>query len=174
MKQLFLSSLFIPLLYLNKGAVGQLSSTLPIRSEKLILDQADSIKKELTSKGFVIIRESGLNMESQYDSPIVLQLAEGIWYHLVFIGDISSRLYEARMYDWEEKQVIFDQKRWGDIDGNVLNYSYIPKFSEYHLLRLLQVNVQKKNLFGYAMIFKKTNETGNQGRNPEENAVKTL
>jgi hypothetical protein len=173
MKQPLLSWLIVLAIF-STTAKAQITTAFPNYSDKSILDQADSIKKELTSKGFTIIRESGLNMESQYDSPIVLQLAEGCWYHLVFIGDITSRLYEARMYDWEEKQVIFDQKRWGEIDGNILNYSYIPKFSEYHLLRLVQVNRLKKNLFGYAMIFKKTNEALKTDDNAENNTVKAL
>jgi hypothetical protein len=60
------------------------------------------------------------------------------------------------MYDMDEKQVIFEQRKWADIDGNVISYSYIPKFSEWHLLRMVQVNKHKNNLAGHAMIFKKT------------------
>lgn len=174
MKTRFFCCLFITALIFTEEAKTQVSDPLTFQSEKFILAQADSIKKELTARGFIIIRESGLNMESQYDSPIVLQLAEGTWYHLVFIGDITSRMYEARMYDWDEKQVIFDQKRWGEVDGNILNYSYIPKFSEYHLLRLVQVNRQKKALFGYAMIFKKTGDAGNLQAPTESNSTRAL
>jgi hypothetical protein len=73
----------------------------------------------------------------------------------VFIGDISSRLYEVRMFDWTEKQVIYQKKEWGDVDGNVISYSYIPGTSEYHMIKPLQVNKKKKKLCGYVMLFKK-------------------
>jgi hypothetical protein len=60
------------------------------------------------------------------------------------------------MFDWNEKQVIFQQKRWGDVDGNIISYSYIPKFSEFHMMKPVQVNKKKKrNLCGYVMLFKK-------------------
>ena len=45
---------------------------------------------------------------------------------------------------------------WGDVDGNVISYSYIPKFSEYHMMKPVQVNKKKKkNLCGYVMLLKK-------------------
>jgi hypothetical protein len=46
----------------------------------------------------------------------------------------------------------------GDVDGNVISYSYVPKLSEFHMMKPVQVNKQKKkNLCGYVMLFKKSN-----------------
>jgi hypothetical protein len=60
------------------------------------------------------------------------------------------------MFDWNEKQVVFKQKKWGDVDGNVISYAYQPRFSEFHMMKSVQVNKQKKkNLCGYVMMFKK-------------------
>ena len=84
-------------------------------------------------------------MESEFEMPVIVPLTQGSWYQFVFIGDYSSRLYEVRMYDWNEKQVIFQQKRWGDVDGNVISYSYIPKLSEFHMMKPVQVNKKKKS-----------------------------
>ena len=124
-------------------------------SDELIKRQADSIKKELQTQGFIILKEASMQMESEFEMPVVVPLTQGSWYQFVFIGDISSRLYEVRMYDWDEKQVVFQQKKWGDVDGNVISYSYIPKFSEYHMMKPVQVNKKKKNLCGYVMLLKK-------------------
>jgi hypothetical protein len=44
---------------------------------------------------------------------------------------------------------------WGDVDGNVISYSYIPQFSEYHMMKPVQVNKKKKNLCGYVMLLKR-------------------
>jgi hypothetical protein len=82
-------------------------------------------------------------------------LSEGSWYQIVFIGDISSKLYEVRMYDWQEREVVYIKKQWGDVDGNIISYSYIPKFSEYHMIKPVQVNKKKKVLCGYIILLKK-------------------
>jgi len=67
------------------------------------------------------------------------------------------------MYDWSEKMVVYQKKQWGEIDGNIISYSYIPKFSEYHMMKPVQVNKQKKNnLCGYVMLFKKSAPEGKQ------------
>ncbi len=127
------------------------------RSNESIREQADSMKALYAKEGFQLLRETPLNMESEYEIPIIFPLTQGTYYQFVFIGEATSRLYEVRMFDWSEKQVIFQQKRWGDIDGNVIAYSYIPKSSEYHMMRPVQVNKQqKKNLPGYVLLFKKT------------------
>lgn len=60
--------------------------------------------------------------------------------------------------------VVFRQNRWGDVDGNVISYTYVPKFSEFHMMKPVQVNKQKKkNLCGYVMLFKRTAEEINTG-----------
>ena len=131
-------------------------------SNELISRQVDSLKQLYGKDGYVLLKEASISMESEYEMPVVIPLNQGSWYQFVFIGEYSSRLYEVRMYDWKERQVIFQQKKWGEIDGNIISYSYIPKFSEFHMMKPVQVNKQKKkNLCGYVMLFKKTgNETG--------------
>lgn len=125
-------------------------------SNEMISRQADSLKTLYGNDGFELVREASITMESEFEMPVIVPLNQGTWYQFVFIGDYSSRLYEVRMYDWQERQVIFQQKRWGDIDGNIISYNYIPKFTEYHMIKPVQVNKQKKkNLCGYVMMFKK-------------------
>ena len=120
-----------------------------------ILQQADSIKKVLAKAGFIVVKEASMQMESEYEMPVIVPLTQGSWYQFVFIGDMTSKLYEVRMYDWNEKQVVYQKKMWGDVDGNVISYSYIPRFSEYHMIKPVQVNKKKKNLCGYVMLLKK-------------------
>lgn len=96
-----------------------------------------------------------MTMESQYEMPIIVPLTEGTWYQFVFIGDISSRLYEVRMYDWNERQVVYKKNQWGDVDGNIISYLYIPQASEFHLIKPLQINKKKKQMCGYVMLLKR-------------------
>jgi len=124
-------------------------------SSPAILHQADSMKEELAKQGFIVVKEASMEMESEYEMPVIVPLTQGSWYQFVFIGDISSKLYEVRMFDWNEKQVVYQKKMWGDVDGNVISYSFIPQFSEYHMMKPVQVNKKKKNLCGYVMLLKK-------------------
>jgi hypothetical protein len=156
MKNLFaISALFISLLLLNFNVNAQDVIRQNACSSPAIMHQADSIKQELGKQGFTVVKEASMEMESEYEMPVIVPLTEGSWYQFVFIGDISSKLYEVRMFDWNEKQVVYQKKMWGDVDGNVISYSYIPKFSEYHMMKPVQVNKKKKGLCGYVMLLKK-------------------
>ena len=124
-------------------------------ADAFIFHQADSMKQELAKQGFIVVKEASMTMESEYEMPVIVPLTQGSWYQFVFIGDLSSKLYEVRMFDWDEKQVAYQKKQWGDVDGNVISYSYIPQFSEYHMMKPVQVNKKKKNLCGYVMLLKK-------------------
>ena len=137
-------------------------------SNDQIIKQADSLKNLYANDGFILLKEASIKMESEFEMPVVVPLTQGSWYQFVFIGDYTSRLYEVRMFDWNERQVIYQQKKWGDVDGNIISYSYIPKFSEFHMMKPVQVNKQKKkNLCGYVMLFKKAGQTqGNSSPNP--------
>ena len=118
--------------------------------------QIDSLKQLFGNQGYEVVREASVKMESEYELPIVLPLTQGAWYQFIFIGDPSSKLYEVRMYDWNEKQVVYKKNQWGDVDGNIISYPYISQFTEYHLIKPVQVNKQKKKgLCGYVMLLKK-------------------
>lgn len=155
MKTLYLFFALALLLLPGKDAHSQNVIRQSACSDPYILHQADSIKQELAKQGFLIVKEASMAMESEYEMPVIVPLTEGSWYQFVFIGDITSKLYEVRMYDWDEKQVAYQKKQWGDVDGNVISYSYIPKLSEYHMMKPVQVNKKKKNLCGYVMLLKK-------------------
>lgn len=126
-------------------------------SDTLIQRQADSLKIIFSRQGFNVLREASITMESEYEMPVVVQLQERALYQVVFIGDITSKLYEVRMYDWNEKMVAYKKKMWGDVDGNIISYAYQPKFTEFHMIKPVQVNKKKKkNLCGYIMLLQKT------------------
>lgn len=125
-------------------------------SNEAMTQQSDSIKKDLFQKGFIVVKEASMTMESQYEMPIIVPLTAGSWYQFVFIGDITSRLLEVRMYDWNENQVAYEKSLRKDIDGNIISYLYIPQSSEYHMIKPVQVNnTKKKGLCGYVMLLKK-------------------
>lgn len=155
------------LLFLSLVSVSIISfsqDVIRIKSceDELISRQVDSLKNLYSKDGFSLLKEASITMESEYEMPVIVPLDQGSAYQFVFIGDITSRLYEVRMFDWNEKQVVFQQKRWGDVDGNIISYSYVAKFSEFHMMKPVQVNKKKKkDLCGYVMLFKRTDANGN-------------
>ena len=118
-------------------------------------EEIDSIKSLFNSKGYILLREASMTMQSEYEMPIVVPMSQGALYEFVFIGDPSSRLYEVRMYDYDEKQVVYKKNMWGDVDGNIISYAYVPQFTEYHMIKPVQVNKKKKKICGYVMLLKK-------------------
>lgn len=118
--------------------------------------QADSLKQVLAQQGFIVVREATMTMESEYEMPIVVPLAEGTWYHIAFIGEVQSRLCELRMFDNDDKQLVYKKQYGEGMESNIISYSYIPKFSEYHMIKPVQINKKKKKgICGYFIIFKK-------------------
>jgi hypothetical protein len=166
MKKPYLIILVILILF-STASFSQDVIRLQSCSNDIIKKEVDSLKNFYTNDGFILLKEASITMESEYEMPVVVPLTQGSWYQFVFIGDNSSKLYEVRMYDWNERQVIFQQKRWGDVDGNIISYSYVPKFSEFHMMKPVQVNKEKKkNLCGYVMLFKKAGADSNTVPNP--------
>lgn len=148
--------IFALLLILNPLAKGQEVIKQVSCFNSTLKAQADSIKKEMAAQGFIVVREATMTMESGYEMPVIVPLTEGTWYSFAFIGDLTSKLYELRMYDYNEKQVVY-QKHYGDgMESNIISFSYIPKFTEYHMIKPVQVNKKKKdNICGYIIMFKK-------------------
>ncbi|MFZ1528738.1 MAG: hypothetical protein WAT19_08310 [Ferruginibacter sp.] len=156
MKNQIASIITILILFTGKIAFSQQVIRQQACSNESIVQQADSIKKFLATQGFVVLKEASMTMESEYEMPVIVPLNEGNLYQFVFIGDITSKLYEVRMYDWNEKEVVYKKNQWGDVDGNIISYGYKPRFSEYHMIKPVQVNKKKKkDLCGYVMLLKK-------------------
>ena len=155
MKNQFLLTGITVLIFLGFSSSAQNVIRQQPCMSQTIIQQADSMKILLAKQGFMVVKEASMQMVSEYEMPVIVPLTEGSWYQFVFIGDMSSKLYEVRMYDWNEKQVVYQKKYWGDVDGNVISYSYIPQFSEFHMIKPVQVNKKKKEICGYVMLLKK-------------------
>lgn len=144
------------LFFLVPGAKAQQVIKQVSCFNSILKEEADSIKNEMASQGFIAVREASMSMESGYEMPVIVPLTQGTWYHFAFIGDLSSKLYELRMYDFNEKQVVYEKHYGNGMESNIISFSYIPKFTEYHMIKPVQVNKKKKeNICGYIMMFKK-------------------
>src|SRR4030095_1833427 len=149
--------LFVSILLGSLAITAQRGDVIRIQpcTDSLIAHEMDSLKNFYAKNGFSLLKEATNAIRRQVELPVIVPLNEGSWYQFIFIGDYTSQLYEVRMYDWDEKMVVYQKKQWGDVDGNVISYSYIPKFTEYHMMKPVQVNKHKKNLCGCVMLFVK-------------------
>ncbi len=125
-------------------------------TDKMIMETADSIKLDLINQGFIVIKEASITMESEYEMPVIFPLTEGSLYQIVFIGDKSSKLFELRMYDWNENQLMNEKNKSGDKNAHIIGYSFIPPKKQFYIIKPLQVNKKKKkDLCGYVMLLRK-------------------
>lgn len=159
MKNLFRSFIMLLFCYLSFGQTGHGQDRIVQRAcyDSALKLQADTVKNALAEKGFILVREATVTMESQYEMPVIVPLTAGTYYQFVFIGDPDSKLYEVRMYDWTEKQVVYKKN---GIENNLIGYGYVPVSSEYHVIKPVQVsNIRKKKqLCGYILMFKKVTQ----------------
>jgi hypothetical protein len=157
MKNLFRSHILILiLLALQFSVFGQDVIRQVSCYDSILKREADSLKVSLANRGFIVLREATMTMESEYEMPVIVPLTEGSWYYFAFIGDVTSRLYELRMYDFNEKQVVYKKQFGEGVESNIISYDYIPRFTEYHIIKPVQVNkLKKKNICGYIIMFKK-------------------
>src|SRR6218665_1315686 len=98
------SLVILPILLLSTSILfSQDVIRLQSCNDAFIRKQVDSVKNIYSNDGFVLLKEASITMESEFEMPVVVPLNEGTWYQFVFIGEYSSKLYEVRMYDWNEK-----------------------------------------------------------------------
>ena len=145
---------FLFLFMILQSSIAQERITQKPCFDSTLQRQAEEIKEGLSEKGFIVVREATMTMQSEYEMPVIAPLTAGTQYDIVFIGDKDSKLYEVRMFDWTERQVIY---RKNGIENNVIGFSYIPKATEYHVIKPVQVSniKKKKELCGYILMLKK-------------------
>lgn len=117
-----------------------------------ILDLIPSIKKKMEADNFELIKESPLTFETGFEMPIIVSLTEGTWYQFIFVGETNSSI-DMRLYNWDDREV-YQKNVTLKNETEEISFSYIPKFSEYHMLKIVQ-NTKGKNSSGYIMLYKK-------------------
>ncbi|WP_126970547.1 hypothetical protein [Gynurincola endophyticus] len=125
---------------------------------RLIQHQIDSVKDNAKEQGYTIYREALVPMESEYEIPVIAELSNQKIYKYIFIAQPDSRLLETRIFDFDEKQVAYTKKQPLLSDPNIIEIEFIPKFTEKHMLRAVQVHKKKKQLCGYIVLFEIANK----------------
>ena len=119
------------------------------------LYQIDSLKNIILADGFILVRESAVQMINNYESTIFLPLRENNWYKFVFVGDLTSKTFQQRLYDFSEKKLIALTQKLKDAERNIIQFDYVSRFSEFHALKSMQINKTHKLVSGYFLLFRK-------------------
>lgn len=125
-------------------------------SNEQISAQADSIKNVFTTDGFSVLRESFISMESGYEMPVIVPLNKGEWYHVVFIGMPTARLFEMRIYDTNDNQITYEKQLGKDDKGNIISVSFKPEMNTYYMFKVLQMQKKMRDMCGYILLMKRT------------------
>lgn len=123
-----------------------------------MLRSADSMLVKYQKDGFVRMMATPVSNENAYDMPVLFPLQQGVHYHFIYIGDKASKTYEMRLTDKMDHVAVKQRKMWGDVDGNIIEFSYKPQSSDGYVANLFQYNpkLKQEKICGYFMVLKRT------------------
>lgn len=123
--------------------------------------QGDSLRKRFEMDGFTVMMARPISFQNGYELPIIFPLKKGGLYQFAYIGEKTSKLYEFRLTDMEEHLAVKQRKMWGDVDGNIISFAYIPIMPGNYIAKLYQESkLKKETLCGYFLLMKKTKASG--------------
>ena len=151
--------LFILISFLSKNSFAQ-HLTFPIYfniNAMENLHQIDSLKKIYNDEGFMLVKEASVLMYNNYETTVFLPLREGNLYKFIFIGDLTSKYYQLKLYDFEQKKSVIINQKIKDEEKNILQFYFVPKFTEFYTLKSLQINKLTKTPSAFFLLFRKVN-----------------
>lgn len=129
--------------------------------DTMVVRQADSLKKRFELDGFTVMMARPISFQNGYELPIIFPMRQGGLYQMVYIGEKASSRYEVRLTDMEEHLAVKQKKMWGDVDGNIISFAYIPIMTGNYIANLFQQsNLKKQTLCGFFLLMKKTKASG--------------
>lgn len=115
--------------------------------------QAAELKEDMRKQGFEIVNDAMLEMTSKESFPIVVQLKQGEFYQIVFVGDVRSKKMELELYKDKYNRLMSHSRRPVLHEANVISVSFAPEETGNYLLMPMQ-NLKKEMLCGSITIFK--------------------
>jgi hypothetical protein len=115
--------------------------------------QADAIKQHYIGQGFKVYRDAMINMESMVPFPIMVQLAQGHLYEIIFVGNPAATNHKMIMYDSNDRKVDekFISRRHGDEASNYIIYEFVPERTDTYLFEFM-TRLKNKEMCGSVCI----------------------
>lgn len=115
--------------------------------------QADAIKQHYLKQGFKVYRDAMINMESMVPFPIMVQLARGHLYEVIFVGNPRATNHRMMVYDSEDRK--FDEKftsrRHGEEATNYIIYEITPERTDAFVFEFM-TRLKNENFCGSVCI----------------------
>lgn len=122
-------------LFAQKGAGEQLVGCM----DPVIREQADGIKQHYLKQGFTVYRDAMINMQSMVPFPIVVQLARGHLYQIIFVGPAAATNHKMVVYDGRDNKLDeeFNFKKFGKAATNYMVYEFVPEQTDNYLFNFM-------------------------------------
>ncbi len=115
--------------------------------------QAETIKQHYVKQGFKVYRDAMINMESMVPFPIMVQLARGHLYEIIFVGNPRATNHRMMVYDSDDRK--FDEKsvsrHHGDDASNYIIYEFSPERSDAFVFEFM-TRLKNENFCGSVCI----------------------
>jgi hypothetical protein len=163
MKNLFLYSFLLLLLATGSTSFAQREQRQPVGCiDPALRLQADAIKQHYTAQGFKVYRDAMINMESMVPFPIMVQLAAGHLYQIIFVGNSRATTHKMIMYDSRDRKVDekYTAKRHGDDPTNYIIYQFVPERTDTFLFEFM-TRLKNENMCGSICILAVDGSKGN-------------
>lgn len=104
-----------------------------------IRGQADAIKQHFTAQGFVVYRDAMVNMSSMQPFPVMVQLARGHLYQIIFVGQSAATNHRMVVYDGADRKIDekFVSRRHGAEQNNYIIYEFVPERTDMYMLTFM-------------------------------------
>jgi hypothetical protein len=122
-------------------------------NDKIILLEAQEMKRNLQAQGMVIFKDAMLKMESKEPFPIAVQLTKGQLYQMVYIGSKDASKIRFELFDGNNKRIAEETQK-DVMQRDFIIYSFTPEKSDIYLVGLTQ-HCKKKPLCGSFTILQK-------------------
>lgn len=101
--------------------------------------QADLIKQHYLKQGFVVYRDAMINMQSMEPFPVVVQLAQGHLYEIIFVGPEAATNHKMVVYDGRDNKLIEEAnfKKHGKAATNYILYEFMPERTDNYMLTFM-------------------------------------
>lgn len=115
--------------------------------------QADAIKQHYVGQGFKVYRDAMINMESMVPFPIMVQLAKGHLYEIIFVGNPRATNHKMIVYNSADQKIDekFVQRHHGDDPQNYIIYEYVPEATDAYVFEFM-TRLKNENFCGSVCI----------------------
>jgi hypothetical protein len=118
-----------------------------------ILQKAANLKEDWKAQGFEVLNDAMLSMDSKEDFPVIVQMNQGEFYQIVFVGDNRATKVHLEAYDRSKKSIFNKTQKPMQDESEVISLSFTPAATDNYTFLLSQIK-KKEQMCGSFTILK--------------------